>query len=71
MVQEKMRIHMKTSEIVGLSVVVVVAIIIGLVLAPLIVALAAGALFGWAFWPTFWLALGFGLLVRSTTTINK
>ena len=45
--------------------------IIAVVIAPLIVALAAGALFGWAFWPTFWLALGFGLLVRSTTTVNK
>lgn len=62
---------MKTSEIVGLSVVVVAAVIISLVLAPVIVALAAGVLFGWAFWPTFWLALGFGLLVRSTTTVNK
>ena len=62
---------MKTSELVGLSVVVVAVLIIAVVIAPLIVALAAGALFGWAFWPTFWLALGFGLLVRSTTTVNK
>lgn len=62
---------MKTSEIVGLSVAVVAVIIIGLVLAPVIVALAAGALFGWAFWPTFWLALGFGLLVSTSTTVTK
>lgn len=61
---------MKPSEIVGLSV-LVAAFIIVMVIAPVIVALAAGALFGWAFWPTFWLALGFGLLVRSSTTVNK
>ena len=60
MVRDKRRIHMKTGTVIG-----------AVVIAPLIVALAAGALFGWAFWPTFWLALGFGLLVRSTTTVNK
>lgn len=62
---------MKTSEIVGLSALVIVVVILGFIVAPVIVALAAGALFGWAFWPTFWLALGLGMLVRSTTTVNK
>lgn len=52
---------------VGLIALVLVLIF----LAPAIVAWSLGALFGLAFWPSWWLAFGAGLLLGGSSAVGK